>query len=144
MIAPDVNILLYAYDEVSEFHKPARDFWQTALSSPGPVGIPIQCLHAFLRIITHPGLRARRMPMPEALAILDEWLGLPQVRVLVPGNRHWPLMQKAIRESRAVGSFVSDVAISVTVMEHGATLYTTDRGFTRIPGLKWENPLLAR
>lgn len=27
---------------------------------------------------------------------------------------------------------------------HGATLHTTDQDFSRFPGLRWTNPLLAR
>ena len=141
MIAPDVNLLIYAYDSASEFHRPARTYWANTLSSLNPVGIPIHCVYGFLRIITHPALGPNRMPMPEALDIVDEWLQLPQVRLLLPGDRHWAMVKEIIASSRAVGPFVSDVAIAATVMEYGAVLHTNDRGFARIDGLRWHNPL---
>jgi hypothetical protein len=34
-----------------------------------------------------------------------------------------------------------DVQSGCTTIEHGAVLYTTDRDFTRFPGLRWVNPL---
>lgn len=141
MIAPDLNLLIYAYDSASEFHREASDFWSDALSSPGIVGIPAQCLYGFLRIITNPKIGPSKMPMSEALDIADEWFRLPQVRLLQPTDRHWPLLREMIVDSRAFGPFVSDAAIAATVMEHGATLCTNDRGFARFDGLKWHNPL---
>ena len=108
-------------------HREASDFWSDTLSSSVPVGIPIQCLYGFLRVITHPKIGITRMPMPEALDIADEWLQLPQVRLLIPGNRHWSILRDLITSSRAVGAFVSDIAIAATVMEYGAVLHTSDR-----------------
>jgi toxin-antitoxin system PIN domain toxin len=141
MICPDVQILIYAYDAAASHHARASRYWSDALSTNYPVGIPIQCLHGFLRIITHPVLGPSRMPMSEAFDIAEEWLALPQVRLLVPGDRHMTIFGEAIKGSRAAGGFVSDVAIAATVMEYGATLHTVDRGFARIPGLNWLNPL---
>jgi toxin-antitoxin system PIN domain toxin len=132
---------VYAYDTDSRYHAAASAYWSDTLSNPSPVGIPIQCLHGFLRIITHPVLGNSAMPMSEAFDIVQEWLRLPQVRLLVPGDRHMSIFAEAIKDSRAVGGFVSDVAIAATVMEYGATLHTVDRGFARIPKLPWINPL---
>jgi predicted nucleic acid-binding protein len=114
-----------------------------AIRCRGPklLEFPIQCLHGFVRIITNPNLGSGRLAMLEALDIVGEWLELPQVQLLIPTARHWPMLRAAIAETRAVGPFVSNVAIAVTVMEHGATLYTNDRGIARIPGLRWQNPL---
>jgi uncharacterized protein len=37
-----------------------------------------------------------------------------------------------------------DAAIAAIAIEHGATLYTTDRDFARFEGLSWINPLESR
>lgn len=79
--------------------------------------------------------------MSEALDIANEWLQLPQVSVLSPGALNWQILQQAMEGSRAFGGFVSDAAIAATVMEYGSILHTADRGFARIPGLRWQNPL---
>jgi hypothetical protein len=34
-----------------------------------------------------------------------------------------------------------DAALAALAIEHGATLHTTDRDFSRFPGLDWINPL---
>jgi len=37
-----------------------------------------------------------------------------------------------------------NAALASIAIEHGATLYTTDRDFTRFAGLAWKNPLDAK
>jgi uncharacterized protein len=34
-----------------------------------------------------------------------------------------------------------DAVLAAIAMEHGATLFTTDRDFSRFSRLKWRNPL---
>lgn len=34
-----------------------------------------------------------------------------------------------------------DAVLAAIALEHGATSYTTDRDFSRSPGLRWTNPL---
>jgi len=41
------------------------------------------------------------------------------------------------------GPLVMDAALAAIAIEHGATLYTTDRDFARFAGLSWKNPLAA-
>lgn len=36
---------------------------------------------------------------------------------------------------------VPDAHLAVLAIEYGLTLQTTDRGFARFSGLRWENPL---
>ena len=44
-------------------------------------------------------------------------------------------------EGQAAGPLVMDAALAAHAIEHGATLHTTDRDFTRFPALDWTNPL---
>jgi predicted nucleic acid-binding protein len=37
-----------------------------------------------------------------------------------------------------------DAALAALAVEHGATLYTTDRDFARFTDLEWANPLLSK
>ncbi|MEY5016754.1 MAG: hypothetical protein RIS92_3112, partial [Verrucomicrobiota bacterium] len=37
MIVPDVNLLLYAYDESSPFHEPAKAWCEVVMSGPSPL-----------------------------------------------------------------------------------------------------------
>jgi hypothetical protein len=42
---------------------------------------------------------------------------------------------------RARGPLLMDAHLAALAMEHGATLATSDRGFTRFPGLRRVDPL---
>ena len=57
MMAPDVNVLLYAFREESERHADYRRWMQAALSGPEPVGLFEPVLAAVVRIATHPSRR---------------------------------------------------------------------------------------
>lgn len=141
MIVLDANILLYAYDSESVQHRPARAYLEKIFSATAPVGIPVQSVSAFLRIMTQQGLRSGCFSLQEAVEIVDEWLNLPQVRLLVPGERHWPIFQRMLMEGHAAGRLVTDAQIAAITLEFGGELQTNDRDFARFPGLRWTNPL---
>lgn len=141
MIVPDANLLLYAYDADSTLHLKAREWVEEVLSGEDPVRLPWQTVGAFLRIVTSPSLRGRRFATGEAMAVVDEWLAQPNVRMIGPGEGHWPLLQRTIAEGQVRGPLITDAQLAALTIEYGGTLYTTDRDFSRFPGLKWKNPL---
>jgi len=55
MLIPDVNILVYAYARSSPRHKPAREWWETTLQQPRPVGLPWPTIVGFIRVMTQRG-----------------------------------------------------------------------------------------
>lgn len=142
MIVLDANILLYAYDADSAQHRPARAYLEKIFSASDPVGLPLQSISAFLRIVTQQNLRGSRFSLEEAVEIVEEWLSLPQVRLLVPGERHWPTLQRMLLEGHASGRLVTDAQIAAITIEYGGELQTNDRDFARFPGLRWHNPLV--
>ena len=139
----DANLLLYAYDSSSEFHRGAADWLVTALSGPELTGLAWVTILAFLRIGTHPRMRAQPFTSAEAVAIVQEWLDRPNVRVLAPTDRHWTILKDLIPKGQVRAALMTDAHLAALAIEHGATLYTNDRDFTRFPGLKWSNPLDA-
>jgi predicted nucleic acid-binding protein len=42
------------------------------------------------------------------------------------------------------GPLMTDAQLAALTLEYGGTLYTTDRDFSRFPGLKWKNPLARK
>jgi uncharacterized protein len=141
MIVLDANILLYAYDTDATQHRAARTYLERVFSAPESIGIPVHSIAAFLRIMTHPGLRSNRYSLEEAVRIVDEWIALPQVRLLTPGDNHWQLLRHTLLEGHAAGRLVTDAEIATITLEYGGTLQTNDRDFARFPGLRWKNPL---
>jgi len=142
MIVLDANILLYAYDAESAQHRPARVYLEKIFSASNPVGIPIQSVSAFLRIMTQQNLRIGSFSLQEAVEVVEEWLSLPQVRLLVPGEGHWLMFQRMLLDGHASGRLVTDAQIAATTIEFGGELQTNDRDFSRFPGLRWRNPLV--
>lgn len=141
MILIDANLLLYAYDSTAPEHPKARGWLEEVLAKPEPVLFPWQSIHAFLRIATNP--RAWRTPLTieEAREIVDEWLSLPNVVALSPGERHWEILRELLPESQCRGPLVADAVLAALAIGHGAELCTNDRDFSRFPKLRLVNPL---
>src|SRR5215467_12753208 len=136
MIALDANLLLYAYDPSSPHHKRARRWIEEVFSGAEPVGLPWPTVAAFLRVVTNPKLPVARVEVERAAQVVDEWLSRPNVRPLGPGEHHWPLFRQMITKGQARGPLVSDAQLAALAIEHGGVLQSTDRDFSRFPGLR--------
>jgi len=143
MIAPDANLFLYAYNPHDPRHIAAKSWLERIFSSTEPVGIPVTTIHAFVRLLTNPLIAGRIISLHIALAIVDEWLSLPHVSVLYPGDNHWRLLKRIALEAQAPANLFPDAVLVAIAIEYGATIHTNDRDFARFPGLRWENPLQA-
>lgn len=141
MIVLDANVLLYAYDQDSEFHAEARGYLERIFFEMEPVGIPLLSLSAFLRILSQRGTGSARFSLRELIEIADEWFQWDHVHLLTPGDRHWLILQRMLLEGNASGRRVTDAQIAALTIEYGGVLQTNDREFGRYPGLRWENPL---
>jgi hypothetical protein len=142
VILIDANLLLYAYHPRAEQHQASRAWLEATLSGPQLVRFAWLTLWAFLRIITNPRAFDRPLAMSEAEAAVSSWFAQPVVGILEPGERHWEILRGLTREGQAAGPVVMDAVLAAIALEHGATLHTTDRGFSRFPGLRWTNPLV--
>jgi len=142
MIVLDVNLLIYAYDTTCNEHRKARTWVEGAFSGDESIGLPWQTLSAFLRILTYPGLFGERFTMGQALAIIDQWVEMPHVRILAPGEHHWPRFRDMLVRGDVRGKLTTDAVLAALTIEYGGALYTNDRDFARFPGLRWVNPLL--
>lgn len=140
MIVLDANILLYAYDSASSHHKRARAWIEEIFSEATAVGLPWQSVTAFLRIMTNSRLPGS-FSVEEAVQVVDQWLEQPNIRLLAPGDDHWPLLRRMVVEGQAPGALVSDAELAALTAEFGGILHTTDRDFARFPDLRWTNPL---
>ena len=141
MILVDSNLLLYAHDTSSEFHSPARLWWDAQLSGAEPVCLSWPVLSGFIRIATNARVHRRPMSAQEATDRIQSWLDQPCVRVVVPTEQHWEIFRGLLRESNAVGNLVYDAHLAALAVEHNCELYSSDQDFSRFRGLKWKNPL---
>jgi toxin-antitoxin system PIN domain toxin len=144
VILVDANLLLYAYHPRAEEHETSRAWLEATLSGPELVRFAWLTLWAFLRISTNPRVFERPLSTSEAEGVVSSWLAQPTVGILEPGERHWDILCGLMRGGQSPGPLVMDAVIAAIALEHGATLCTTDRDFSRFPGLRWTNPVAAR
>ncbi len=141
MIITDANLLLYAYNESASQHGTAKEWLEESLSSPSIFGLSWQIITAFLRISTNPKSFPLPFTLEEAIEIAEDWLAQPQVRILLPTEKHWQIFSSLIIEGQTNGAMMMDAHLAALTLEHGAVLATTDRDFTRFSNLKSVNPL---
>ena len=139
----DANLLLYAHDPRASQHDASRAWLESVLSGSEMVRFAWLTLWAFLRIATNPRVYERPLSGAEAETLVSSWLAQPVAGILEPGDRHWEILRTLTRSGQATGALMMDAAIAAIAIEHGATLCTTDRDFSRFPGLTWINPLDA-
>ena len=141
MTLVDANLLLYAYDAGSPRHARARRWLTAELSSGRPIRLALVTLLAFVRLASDRRVFTRPLAASEACALVESWLERPNVRLLQPGPRTWQLLGRLAEEGQARGPLVMDAHLAALALEHGARIATTDRDFTRFPGLEIVNPL---
>jgi toxin-antitoxin system PIN domain toxin len=141
MILVDANLLIYAVDRDAPHHKAARKWVEGAFSGSITVGLSWGVILAFLRLTTRPGILKRPMPPESALEFIDEWLSLPTVEIVVPGERHWPVFRNLLKTAGTAGNLTSDAHLAALALERGATVFSADADFGRFPGLLHVNPL---
>lgn len=141
MIVPDVNLLVYAYDETSPDHDKARLWWEKVLGGSEPVGLPWVVVLAFTRLLTHPQICANPVSVDEVRRTVTGWVDLPHVRIIQLSNRALDLFFDLLEEAGMGGNLTTDALIALHAREHSATVCSNDRDFDRFPGIRWINPL---
>ncbi len=131
MILVDANLLIHAYHPRSAQHRAAQAWLERVLSGPGFVRFAWVSLWAFLRITTSPRVFERPLSPDEAAAAVTAWLARPNAGILEPGERHWEILAGLLTDGQTAGPLVMDAALAALAIEHGATLQTTDRDFSR-------------
>ena len=141
MMLIDANLLLYTYNPRADLHAVSRRWLEATLSGPALVRFSWLTVWAFLRISTNPRVYEHPLSMAEAEGHVSSWLAQPAAGILDPGERHWDILRGLTHAGQTAGPLVMDAALAAIAIEHGASLFTTDRDFARFPGLRWSNPL---
>jgi uncharacterized protein len=144
LILIDANLLLYAYDPQSEHHAASKAWLESTVSGSQMVRFAWMTLWAFLRITTNPRVYEHPLSITEAEDAIASWLAQPVVATLEPGERHWETLKRLMKDGQATGTLIMDAALAALAVEHGATLYTTDRDFSRFSELRWTNPIAPK
>jgi hypothetical protein len=137
----DANLLLYAVDVRSPFHERARDWLTSVLNGHARVGLPWQCLTAFVRIATHPRASEHPLPPAQAWSQVQSWLACDVAWIPVPTEHHAAVFGSLVVEHDLRGNLVSDAHLAALAIEHGLRVYSADSDFARFPKVTWVNPL---
>jgi len=141
VIIPDANLILYAYDAKSRFHREAGRWWSELLSGREPVGLCPVVIFAYLRLSTHGRIYDFPLTPTEAKAHILSWLERPNVRLLVAGPDHVATVCQLLEKAGTAGNLVTDAQIVAMALEYGATIHSADTDFARFPEVAWVNPL---
>lgn len=144
MILVDVNVLVYAHRADSDDHEAYRLWLEELVSSDQAYGISELVLSGFLRIVTHPRVFRTPTLLATALRFADELRTQPNCVLAAPGPRHWEIFTRLCKAAAVRGNLFPDAYLAALAIETGSEWITTDRDYTRFPGLKWRHPLGKR
>ena len=144
MIAVDTNILVHAHRADSPWFAPASSAVASLATAAAPWAIPWACVHEFLAVVTHPRIFSPPTPPERACDQVDAWLESPSLVLLAEESAYWPELRAALLAGQVVGPRVHDARVAALCRRHGVSeLWTADRDFSRFPGLRVRNPLVA-
>jgi uncharacterized protein len=141
LILLDVNVLVYAYHEASPGHDAYREWLTGTVARDEPFGLSELVLSGFVRVATHPRVFDPPAPVEAALAFADALRSQPNAVLVGPGAQHWAIFDRLCRAVAAKGNLVADAYLAALAIESGCEWITTDRDFSRFPGLRWRHPL---
>lgn len=142
MIVPDVNLLVYTYNDGDhQRYIAARRWWSGLVNGTEQVGLPWLVITGFIRVTTHPGVMAYPLTTEQAVGCVRDWLRCDHITPLDPGPEHLVFLQQNLAAAGVGANLVPDAHIAALAMEQGAQVHSNDADFGRFPGLRWHNPL---
>ena len=141
MLLFDVNVLVYAHRSDSPNHAAYLSWLESIVNSDEAYGIFDIVLSGFLRVVTHPRVFHPPSSLDAAVAFANELRKQTNCVLIAPGPRHWEIFTRLCQTAGAKGNLIPDTYLAALAIESGSEWITTDRGFSRFPGLKWRHPL---
>ena len=142
MIVPDVNLIVYVYNDGDrQRHTAARRWWSGLVDGTEPVSLPWVVITGFIRVTTHPRVMAYPLTTEQSVEYVRDWLRCDHITPLDPGPEHLALLQQNLAAAGAGADLVPDAHIAALAMEYDAEVHSNDSDFGRFPGLRWHNPL---
>ena len=141
MIIPDINMVVYAHNEIAPEYPSALSWWLDLLDGDEEIGLPWIVIAGFVRIMTNPRVMDTPFTPLEAMDRVADWLSRPHVHLIEPLSDHFDVFRNNLAALNSGGNNVPDAQLAAFAIERGAMLHTNDNGFGRFPGLRWRNPL---
>lgn len=140
MLLVDVNVLVYAHREDAPNHPRYRAWLEDLVNGVESYGMADLVLSGFIRIVTHPRVFNPPSNTDLAMTFANRVREQPNCVSVAPGTRHWEIFSRLCRTSGVRGNLVPDAYLAALAIESGSEWITTDRDFSRFPGLRWRHP----
>jgi toxin-antitoxin system PIN domain toxin len=111
------------------------------INSDQVYGISELVLSSVVRIVTHPRIFNPPSSLADALGFVNEIRAQPNCVIVTPGVLQWDIFCGLCREAGAKGNLIPDAYLAALAIDSGSEWITTDRDFSRFPGLRWRDPL---
>lgn len=141
MVLPDINLLVFAYNEAAPAHRAARAWWEALMVGREPGGVPWAVVFGFVRLVTHPAVFETPLPPSAAVERVRPWFTRDHVLTLDPGPRHLQIVDQLFAATGVGGSLTTNTHLAALAIEHQCELHSHDADFGRFPGLRWRDPL---
>jgi toxin-antitoxin system PIN domain toxin len=141
MMLIDVNVLVYAHRTDAPKHSAYRKWLEKLINGDQAYGVSDLVLSGFLRVVTHPRVFSPPSDLASGLAFARTIRGQPNAVAITPGPRHWTIFTSLCEATHAKGNLIPDAYLAALAIESGSEWITTDRDYSRFPGLKWRSPL---
>ena len=141
MILADVNVLVYAHREDTPRHAAYRKWLEDLINGDQAYGVSDLVLSRFLRVVTHPRIFTPPSQLADGVAFAQLLRRQPNAVPIAPGPRHWEIFASLCQAVGAKGNLVPDAYLAALAIESGSEWVTTDRDYSRFPGLKLRHPL---
>ena len=143
MLVFDTNVLIYAVDAASEFHRPCRQRLEEARRDASPSFLTWNICYEFLRVTTHNRVLRSPLGSRDAWSFIERLLASPGFFLLAATDRHQAVLAQTLAELPDVsGNLVFDLHTAALMREHGVSrICTRDTAFHRFPFLAVIDPL---
>ena len=113
MIVPDLNLLIYAYNEESEFHQQVIAWWTELVNGTEPVGMPWQVSDGFVRQMANPSILAEPWTPAEVTREVARWFSNDHFIALNPGPRYLEILERFLSSTGNTTRLVPDATIRI-------------------------------
>lgn len=141
MILPDVNILIYAYNQGDPRYSVASKWFEKLMNSSESACFCWETINGFIRISTNPAAMPTPYSLAEAHVIVRSWLEPPNSVFLKPTDDHLDLIHTVGTTANAIGKLHSNAILAAYAVANDATIASSDRNFLLFSGIKLLNPL---
>lgn len=137
----DANVLVYASDESSAFHRQAVDFLGECVEGSDLLCLTWITIMAYQRISTHPAIFKNPLSPAVAWSNINRLLARPRVRVIGEQPGFVREYEDVTSSFSVRGNHVPDAHLATILRQNGVkTIYTADADFRKFPFLEVVDP----